>query len=107
LAVRIADGRQALIRGFEVRIGAAEPYGHLASEGHEIVPRGPSRSGRKLTRERRAEFRANLRARRSAGGAGFVPGTGFAERVWDAGRETVIARLEAGIVAGVPGRAAA
>lgn len=84
---------QGLIAGIEVLLGTGVRYGHLVERGHQIIPRGPSRSGR-LTRGRRAELRSGLKVRRAQGAVGFVPGRPFMEPVAVGQHEQTVARVE-------------
>lgn len=71
--VRAKRINQGFIQGVEVDIGARVPYGHLIERGHRIIARGPGRKGGK-----KGALRKALKARRLAGGQGFVSGTFFA-----------------------------
>lgn len=84
---------QGLIHGLDVAVGSPEGHAHLVAEGHEIVPRGGGLGGRKK-REERAALRADLKRRRAAGAAGFVPGNPFVESSVLQMRDAVVARLE-------------
>lgn len=84
---------QGLVQGVEVQIGSRSPYAHLVERGHQIIARGPGRK-KGLKRERRAELRSRLKARREAGPIGFVPGRFFGRIALDQRREQVLSLLE-------------
>lgn len=97
--LRMRPVSAGLIHGVAVLVGSGDPVAHLVAEGHEIVPRGPGRAsveeaprGRK--RQRRAELRANLKARREAGSIGFVLGNPWVERAFEDQRGAIIASVE-------------
>jgi len=83
-----------LVQGVDVRIGSPEPYAHLPAFGHRIVARGPSRTGRRLGRERRRQLRAALEARRSSAGGGFVPPNPWVTDSWTRHGPGVTLQLE-------------
>jgi len=85
--------RQGFIQGVEVGIGALVPYGHLVESGHNIIARGPTRKGKKLTRAARASARTGLKERRAAGAIGHVPGVFFALKALQSRREEVLSLL--------------
>lgn len=86
--VRAKRISQGFIQGVQVDIGARVPYGHLVERGHRIIARGPGRKGGRLGVLRKA-----LKARRLAGGTGFVPGQFFAQRTFDVQGEQVLGLL--------------
>jgi hypothetical protein len=98
--LRMTAVSAGLINGVKVLVGSGDPVAHLVAEGHEIVPRGPGRDSidqapRGKKRQRRAELRASLKARREAGAIGFVPGNPWVEDAFESQRAEIIASLEA------------
>jgi hypothetical protein len=91
--LRMRPHDQGLIHGVDVWVGSGEPYAHLVTEGHEIIPRGPGRGGR-MTRAARAALRTNLKTRRAAGSQGFVPGNPFVEQTFAEQRGAIVERIE-------------
>lgn len=89
-----------LIQGIDVSVGSGDPIAHLVAEGHAIIPRGPDRAAiaaapRGTKREKRAEFRENVKARRAAGPIGFVPGNPWVEMSFAEQRGNIVAAVEA------------
>lgn len=85
-----------LIQGVEALFVTGVPYGHLVERGHRIVGRGPTRKGRRLSREERKLLRRALLQRRLSGGR-FVPGTHFAEHTLREERGAVVQGIESGL----------
>lgn len=84
-----------------VSVGTKVPYAHLVEFGHQIVARGPSRTGLEgghredtlATVFRRVSQRRQLLARRAAGAGSFVAARPFLRPAFDEQKEQVIQRI--------------
>ena len=99
--------------GVQVDFVTGVPYGHLVTEGHDVIARGPTRrqvsittariskhTGRQVTTTRFGfdpMSRILLAKRRAAGAIGRVPGNPFAQLALQETRAQAIANVEAGL----------
>ncbi|HWO88451.1 MAG TPA: HK97-gp10 family putative phage morphogenesis protein [Gemmatimonadales bacterium] len=81
-----------------VSVGPRVPYGHLVEAGHAIVPRGPTRRGRKLGKEGRARLRALLKARQASGAIGRAQARPFVGPAWEATKDRVVETFKRAVI---------